>query len=85
MKRTSKTEKRDNTLMVPRAKKVCVYCESKTEPSYTDSVTLRKFMSDRAKIVTKARTGACSKHQRKITREIKHARHLAILPFVAKI
>ena len=69
----------------PRAKRVCLFCESKTVPTYTDCVTLRKFMSDRAKISQRGRTGACSKHQRVLAREIKHARHLALLPFVAKI
>lgn len=68
-----------------KAKKVCFFCESKTLPTYTDASTLRRFMSDRAKIVNHARTGACSKHQRRISTEIKHARHLALLPFAPKI
>ncbi len=83
-----KTSVKTNTpdvMRAPRARKVCLFCETKTEPVYTDSITLRKFMSDRSKIVSKARTGACSKHQRRITKEIKHARHLALLPFVTKL
>jgi small subunit ribosomal protein S18 len=68
-----------------RTKKVCYFCEKKVEPTYTDSQILRKFMNDRARIVASLRTGACSKHQRAITKEIKHARHLALLPFVAGV
>jgi len=88
-----KTEKKDEEVsptkeqssLAPRPKKVCYFCETKTLPTYTDVITLRKFMNDRAKITGKMRTGACSKHQRAITREIKHARHLALLPFVPSI
>jgi len=87
VKTEEKANSRDDkqTSLTPRPKKVCYFCETKTIPSYTDVVTLRKFMSDRAKIVAKMRTGACSKHQRAITREIKHARHLALMPFVPSI
>lgn len=68
-----------------RTKRVCLFCETKKEPTYIDSQTLRKFMSDRSRIVPRAKSGVCSKHQRRVTREIKHARHLALLPFVASI
>ncbi len=68
-----------------RARRECYFCQSKTIPSYTDLVNLRRYLSDRAKIVAKERTGACAKHQRAITRNIKYARHLALLPFVPKI
>lgn len=66
-------------------KKNCMYCELKKEPSYADVITLRKCMSERAHIMPKQRTGACSKHQRRVTKQIKYARHLALLPFVNKI
>lgn len=66
-------------------KRVCYFCENKVNPTYTDTVTLRKFLSDRAKIVSRVRSGACSKHQRAISREIKHARHLALLSFVPQV
>lgn len=65
--------------------KVCLFCESKKEPIYTDSVTLRKFISGRARIVGKLRSGVCSKHQRRLTREIKRARHLSLLPFTLQV
>lgn len=70
---------------LPKPKKVCPFCTDKNEPTYTDIVNLKRFANDRGMIVTKLRTGACSKHQRRITKEIKHARHLALLPFVPKI
>lgn len=65
--------------------KRCRFCQSKLNPSYTDVVSLRRFLTDRAKIVSKARTGLCSKHQRFATREIKYARHLALLPFTPQV
>ncbi len=67
------------------SKKVCHFCENNLEPTYADSSALRKFMNDRARITGRQRSGVCSKHQRALSREIKHARHLAILPFVPKI
>lgn len=54
-------------------------------PSYTDTVSLKRFVSSRAKIVPKLRSGACSKHQRALTREIKRARHLSLLPFTLQV
>ena len=71
--------------MVIKQKRPCYFCEKGINPTYTDSTVLRKFMSDRARIQPKQRTGVCSKHQRKVTKEIKHARHLALLPFINQI
>lgn len=68
-----------------RAKKVCQFCSNKTEPHYFDMVALRRFINDRGRIVARARSGTCSKHQRRITKEIKRARHLALLPFTVKV
>lgn len=69
----------------PRLKKVCQFCSNKTEPHYFDIVALRRFINDRGRIVTRARSGACAKHQRRITKEIKRARHLALLPFTVRV
>lgn len=63
----------------------CPFCKAKTSPDYKDYETLRKLVSDRAKILGKARTGICSKHQRKISVAVKRARHLALLPYVPQI
>lgn len=66
-------------------KRGCIFCQTKTDPSYTDTASLRRFISDRSKMIPKLRSGLCSKHQRKVTKEIKYARHLSLLPFVTRI
>lgn len=66
-------------------KRVCFFCKERSSPSYIDTQNLRKFLSDRGKILPKAKTGSCSKHQRRITHEIKYARHLSLLPFTPKV
>ena len=68
-----------------KTKRVCSFCANKKEPAFTDSATLRKYMSDRFRIVPRAKSGVCSKHQRRVTVEIKRARHLSLLPFVPQI
>lgn len=68
-----------------KPKKTCFFCQSKTDPSYTDVAALRRFLSDRAKIVARAKNNLCSKHQRVIGRQIKYARHLALLPFTPRV
>ena len=50
---------------------------------YKDIAKLRKYMSDRAKILPKRATGTCAKHQRALTEAIKRARQVALLPYVA--
>lgn len=70
---------------VIRAKRACFFCQSKTNPSYTDINTLRHSITDRAKIVLRAKSNLCSKHQRVMTRHVKYARHLALLPFTPKV
>lgn len=68
-----------------KSKKVCLFCQNKFQPSYTDIANLRRFLTDRAKIVGKEKSGVCSKHQRQIAKNIKYARHLSLLPFVPKV
>lgn len=68
-----------------RPKRVCFFCQSKTSPSYTETQVLRRFATDRAKIVPKAKSNLCSRHQRAVTRHIKYARHLSLLPFIPKV
>ena|SRR3989338_2627653 len=68
-----------------KPKKVCYFCQNKLNPSYTDLANLRRFLTDRAKIVSKERSGVCSKHQRMVAKHIKYARHLSLLPFVPKV
>lgn len=61
----------------------CMFCEGKTVPMYREIETLRRFISERGKIQSHARTGICSRHQRRLSVAIKQARHLALLPFIA--
>lgn len=68
-----------------RKKKTCFFCQSKTIPSYTDVNTLRRFTTDRSKIMARIKSSLCSKHQRVVTRQIKYARHLSLLPFIPKV
>jgi len=64
--------------------KDCLFCKEGKNPSYLDYELLKKFISDRGKIVSRGRSGVCSKHQRKLTTHIKYARHLALLPFIVR-
>ena len=63
----------------------CSFCKEGKEPDYKDFKTLAKFVTDRAKIVGRSRSGICAKHQRRLTIEIKRARHLGLLPFTPAI
>ncbi len=65
-------------------KKVCKVCIGKMKIDYKDSMALRKYVSDRGKILPRRITGACAKHQRKISQAIKRARAIAILPYVSQ-
>jgi small subunit ribosomal protein S18 len=62
--------------------KNCPFDKNGTEPDYKDPETLMRYVSDRAKVLGKDRTGLCSKHQRRISTAIKRARHLGLLPFI---
>ena len=64
-------------------KKVCVFCVEKVdEIDYKDVTRLKKFTSERAKILPRRVTGTCAKHQRELAIAIKRARIIALLPFV---
>ena len=67
-----------------RAKrKVCSFCVDKIEHiDYKDAPRLRRYLSERSKILPRRITGTCAKHQRQLTVAIKRARHIALLPFV---
>lgn len=68
-----------------RSKRGCLFCQNESVPSYTDLNTLRRFLTDRAKILPRGRSGLCATHQRAVSKNIKYARHLALLPFVPKV
>jgi small subunit ribosomal protein S18 len=67
------------------APKKCVFCADKKEPLFSDTATLNKFITDRAKIVPMSRSGLCTKHQKRLAVAIKQARHLALLPFIVRV
>lgn len=76
---------------VKRQKKViavaknCPFCKEGKNPDYMDVKTLQKYVTERGKILSAAKTGICSLHQRRVTTAVKHARHLALLPFMQRI
>jgi small subunit ribosomal protein S18 len=64
-------------------KKVCAFCVDKiTEIDYKDINRLRKYITERAKIMPRRMNGTCAAHQRQLTTAIKRARHIALLPYV---
>ena len=66
-------------------RKSCAFCAEKVESiDFMDATRLRKFISERGKILPKRMTGTCAKHQRALTVAIKRARHLALLPYVVE-
>ena len=66
-----------------RRRKVCVFCADKVAYiDYKDSAKLRKFISERGKILPRRISGTCAVHQRAVNTAIKRARNMALLPFV---
>ena len=68
-----------------RRRKVCVFCGEKSEKiDYKNAALLRKYISERGKILPRRVTGTCAKHQRELTVAIKRARHIALLPYTVE-
>lgn len=68
----------------PSRKKVCQFCYDKSLTiDYKESGRLRKYISEKGKILPRRQTGVCSKHQRELALAIKRARVMALLPFQA--
>jgi small subunit ribosomal protein S18 len=65
-------------------KKVCRFCSQNIKIDYKDADLLRRYTTERGKILPRRITGTCSKHQRLIAVNIKRARSLALLPYVVK-
>ena len=65
-------------------RKVCAFCVDKvTDIDYKEVVKLRKYVSERGKILPRRISGNCAKHQRQLTIAIKRARHIALLPYTS--
>ena len=84
----NKTEKTDSPMRknggMRRRKKVCVFCGKDNVIDYKDTAKLKKYVSERGKILPRRITGTCAKHQRALTVAIKRARHVALMPYVAE-
>lgn len=66
-------------------RKVCTFCvDHVREIDYKEVGKLRRYLSDRAKIEPRRKTGTCAKHQRMLTVALKNARHMALLPYTAQ-
>ena len=74
--------RRDGRRYVPR-RRVCAFCADKSKTiDFREPAKLRRYVSDAGKIESRRRSAACAKHQRRLSTEIKRARHLALLPYV---
>ena len=66
----------------PARKKVCAFCADKVEAiDYKDVAKLRRYITEKGKILPRRQTGVCAAHQRELTTAIKRARVMALLPF----
>jgi len=65
-----------------RKKKHCYFCVEKKELDYKDVAFLRRFMTDRGKIASRRSTGCCTLHQRMVSKVVKRARQMGLVPFV---
>lgn len=73
-----------NGNMNHKKKKVCLFCADKIEKiDYKDVVRLKKYTSERAKILPRRISGTCAEHQRQLTVAVKRARVMALLPYIS--
>jgi small subunit ribosomal protein S18 len=82
----TKSERPDSPMKrrggIRRRKKVCVFCGKEGEINYKDTARLKRYVSERGKILPRRITGNCAKHQRALTTAVKRARHIALMPYV---
>ncbi len=75
----------DRNMKSRKRRKVCTFCVDKVEHiDYKDAAKLRRFLSERSKILPRRMTGVCAAHQRQLTEAIKRARHVALLPYITE-
>jgi len=81
-------KKTDEKVLKPKfkksKKKVCLFCQEKKAIDYKDVATLKKFITEKGKILPRRQTGVCAKHQRELTIAIKRARQMALIPYVGE-
>ena len=81
---TPRPERSERPQRGRRRRKVCSFCVDKIDcVDYKDIAKLRKYMSERGKILPRRMTGTCARHQRELTVAIKRARQIALMPFVS--
>ena len=85
----NKTDKADGAKVrrggIRRRKKGCVFCRDKNGViDYKDTKKLKRYVSERGKILPRRITGNCAKHQRALTVAIKRARHIALMPYTCE-
>jgi small subunit ribosomal protein S18 len=77
------SKRRSGKVRKPK-RKVCAFCVEKIdEIDYKNVARIRRFVTDRGKIMPRRQTGTCAGHQRKLSGAIKRARHIALLPYTA--
>lgn len=84
MRMMNKDNNNKKRVRIIGVKKNCVFCEKKLEIDYKNIELLSRYVSSKGKIVSRRISGNCAKHQRKITREIKRARFLNLIPYVGR-
>jgi len=69
---------------IRKRKKICAFCAEKlNDIDYKDVARLKKFLSERSKILPRRITGTCAKHQRFLTTAVKRSRHIALIPYIS--
>ncbi|MFC1711277.1 30S ribosomal protein S18 [Patescibacteria group bacterium] len=63
----------------------CFFCQNKIQPSFKEVDMLKRYITDRGKIVGRSKTGCCQKHQKRVAKAVKRARHLALLPYDSRL
>ena len=77
-------ERGDRPVRPRKRRKVCQFCVDKVSYiDYKDTAKLKRFLSERSKILPRRTTGTCAIHQRELTTAIKRARQIALLPYVS--
>jgi small subunit ribosomal protein S18 len=80
--RPAKKDKDDKGWQKKQKRKVCIFCKDRIDyVDYKDTMTLRKFVSERGKIRARRVTGNCAQHQRDVAAAVKNAREMALLPY----
>ena len=82
MRKESSYDEKSPNKFHKETKKVCIFCAEKSEViDYKNASKLRKYMTEKGKIIPRRTTGVCARHQRELTGAIKRARVMALLPY----